>query len=99
MIHQYLFTDPYSIWITASRTLQELHPQKKELTGDTLASISKQIIDNTNTFVGNDHYRLNGKIELTARYLEKSKTDHTPALYYGMAAFIQHGGTEGFTGF
>ena len=65
MIHQYLFTDPYSIWITASRTLQELHPQKKELTGDTLASISKQIIDNTNTFVGNDHYRLNGKIELT----------------------------------
>lgn len=65
MIHQYLFTNPYSIWITASCTLQELHPQKKELTSDTLTSISKQIIDNTNMFVGNDHYRLNGEIELT----------------------------------
>lgn len=65
MIHQYLFTDPYSIWLTATNTLQELHPQKKELTGDTLAVIAKRIIDNTNTFVGNDHYRLNGKIELT----------------------------------
>lgn len=65
MIHQYLFTDPYSIWITASRTLQELHPQKKELTGDTLAVIAKRIIDNTNMFVGNDHYRLNEQIELT----------------------------------
>ncbi len=65
MINQYLFTDPYSIWIIAAKTLEELHPQKKELTGDTLAVIAKRIIDNTNTFVGNDNYRLNEKIELT----------------------------------